>query len=343
MAIGSFRDRNKVTVGLVSAGTLAVLLVSVYLVGTRGLLQDRYTMSGVFTDTGGLRSGDEVRVAGVAVGEVTSVRPDFGQGRVLVTWKVDSEVDLGPATRAEVAVSNVLGGRHLRLSGPVTTPHLADLPEARRRVPVERTGVPTTVNEVLNTSTRAIQRLDTRAINAIVDEFGDLTTRDRGRLSRALANLTALAETVNESDPRIRRLLADGERVVRLARTKDEQLTLLIGNVQEMLDELRLRRNELSVFLGGTGATVDNLTRLIDEQERRLISIMADLRTTLGTLRPATGRFNDLLAWAGPTLAGLAASGGRGPWLDVVATGLGPLSPRDLAGLVRRAPQGGTR
>ncbi|MFD0683193.1 MlaD family protein [Actinomadura fibrosa] len=342
MALGSFRDRNRIAVGLVSAAVLAALVLGVYLVGTQGLLQDRYTITGVFADTGGLRSGDEVRMAGVRVGEVTSVSPDYRRGEVLITWKVDSSVALGPRTRAEIKVANVLGGRYLRLSGPVGTPHLADLPAARRRVPLERTESPTTVNDVLGASARTVAKLDTRSINAIVSEVNGIGAGDRGKLGHALTNLARLAGDVNAADPQIRRLLDNGDRVLTLAHAKDRQLSQLLSNVQTMLDELQRRRTELASFLGSGGRTVAALTRLIDQQQARLLSVIADLRSTLGTLRPATGDFNALLAWAGPTLSGLAGTGGNGPWLEVLATGLGPLSPRDLAELARMAPQAQT-
>ncbi|MFB4295136.1 MCE family protein [Actinomadura sp. NTSP31] len=340
MALKSFRDRNKIVVGLVSATALVLLLVTVFLVGTKGLLQDRYTVTGVFADTGGLGSGDDVRVAGVRVGEVSGVHPDFGRGRVLISWKIDSGVDLGPSTRAQIEVSNILGGRYLRLSGAVTTPHLADLPPAKRRIPLDRTQVPTTVNDVLNTSTRTVARLDTKSINKIVSEVRGVDARHRGRLARTLVNLSELAETVNDSSPQIKQMLANGDRILSLAHSKDEQLDRLLGNVQAMLDELQRRKRELAAFLGSGSRTVASITKLIDDHQAQLLSVMADLRGTLGTLRPRTGAFNNLLAWAGPTLSGLAGTGGYGPWLEVVATGLGPLSPQDLAQLARLAPQG---
>ncbi|MEV4676385.1 MlaD family protein [Actinomadura sp. NPDC049382] len=343
MALRSFRDRNRIAVGLVSAGTLAALVVAVYLVGTRGLFQDRYTVTGVFAATGGLRSGDEVRVAGVRVGEVGSVRPDHRRGYVVVSWKVDGDVDLGPNTRAEIKVANVLGGRYLRLSGPVADPHLADLPDDKRRIPLDRTQVPTTINDVLDASTRTVSKLDTKAINKIVAELNGIGDDDRGRLGRALTNLAGLAETVNESDPQIKRLLDGGDRILKLADAKDAELSRLLTNVQAMLDELRERRTELAAFLGSGNRAVESLTQLIDDRQAKLLTLVADLRGTLGTLRPATGDFNQLLAWAGPTLSELSGTGGQGPWLEVVATGLGPLSPKDLADLARIAPKGARR
>src|ERR1044072_6192937 len=100
MALKSFRDRNKIVVGLISLAAIGTILVATFLVGSLGLLEGGYYMSGTFVDSGGLRTGNDVRVAGVRVGKVTEVRPDYGQGNVVVTWKVDTDVRLGRATRA---------------------------------------------------------------------------------------------------------------------------------------------------------------------------------------------------------------------------------------------------
>ncbi|MFD0850820.1 MlaD family protein, partial [Actinomadura adrarensis] len=258
-------------------------------------------------------------MAGLHAGEVTAVEPRFRQGLVRVTWKVDSEVELGRSTRAEVRVENVLGGRYLRLSGPVSSPYLADVPEDRRNIPLERTSTPSTINDVLNEGTRTITRLDTRSIDRILGELGKLNEEDRGRLGRALRNLSELSETVNGSSEQLDKLLKNGDKVLNLARTKERQLDQLLTNIQLMLDELEKRRDELSAFVGGTGNTVASMSRLIDQQQKQLTTVISDLRSTLGTLRPTTGDFNELLAWAGPTLSGLAGTGGYGPWLEVVA------------------------
>ncbi|MFC7587330.1 MlaD family protein [Nonomuraea antimicrobica] len=120
MAGRSFRDRDKHAVGLVSLATLAAVLVGTFLVGSLGLLEGGYTVSGVFTDSGGLRTGNDVRVAGVRVGEVTEVRADYAQGQVVVTWRVDDGVRLGRGTRADITLSNLLGGRYVKLTGAVS-------------------------------------------------------------------------------------------------------------------------------------------------------------------------------------------------------------------------------
>ncbi|MCD0449362.1 MCE family protein [Actinocorallia sp. API 0066] len=338
----SFRDRDPIIVGLVSATGLALLVGGVYLVGSTGVLKDRYTMSGVFTGTGDLRSGDEVRVAGVRVGEVSSVAPDFRRGRVVITWKVDSDVDLGPATRAEIRTANVLGGRYLRLTGPVARPYLHTLPEDKRRIPEERTRTPATVNSVVSDSARTVEKLDAKALNRLVAQLTGVSEETRGKLRGSLRNLAALAETVSESSEDINKLLNGGDKLMAVMHTRDGQLTKLLANVRLMLAEVQARRDELATFLGDSSTVVQELTDLIDDHQRQLTGVIADLRGTLATLRPQLGDLGTVLAWAGPTLTGLAGAGGYGPWVEVAATGLGPLTPADLGALVDSAKDGGS-
>ncbi|MBO2447589.1 MCE family protein [Actinomadura barringtoniae] len=338
----SFRDRDPIAVGLVSSLVLVLLVVTVFFTGTMGLLQDRYSMSGVFTGTGGIRSGDEVRVAGVRVGEVTGVHPDFRNGQVIIDWKVDSKVHLGTATRAEIKTATILGGRYLKLSGPVSTPYVQSLPASRRRIPADRTGTPETVNDVLKRTTHAVDKLDTADLNKVIDQIGGINDQTRGRLGHSLKNLSALASEVDENDPKIRELLENGDHVLGIAADKDQQLSQLLQGAQAMLAELRRRRDELTTFLGSGSAALGSISQLIDKQQAKLVSVVADLRSTLSRLRPELGSLNSLLTWAGPTLSGMSSVGGYGPWVEAIATGLGPLSPGDLARLAAASPKGGS-
>ncbi|MER6576218.1 MlaD family protein [Nonomuraea sp. NPDC001023] len=335
MAVRSFRDRNKVVVGLVSVAVLGALLVATFLVGNLGLLEGGYYVSGVFVDSGGLRTGNDVRVAGVRVGKVTEVRADYARGNVVVTWKVDDGVRLGRSTRADIALSNLLGGRYVKLTGPVAAPYLDQLPEARRRIPVDRTGVPTLVNDAVNDATRLVRRLDTDAVDDLLTELGRIDTSRRGRVSRLLKNIGDLSDTVSRSEPQLQRLLDNGTKIMDVLERKDRQLGRLIDAVQIMLNELRARRKELRTLLGDGSGLVRSTTRLIDEHERALIRILDDTSAVTSRLSGSGERLNSLLAWAGPTFSGLATMGGQGPWLEAVATGLGPIDPEVLAAVAK--------
>ncbi|GAA3695891.1 MCE family protein [Nonomuraea antimicrobica] len=335
MAGRSFRDRDKHAVGLVSLATLAAVLVGTFLVGSLGLLEGGYTVSGVFTDSGGLRTGNDVRVAGVRVGEVTEVRADYAQGQVVVTWRVDDGVRLGRGTRADITLSNLLGGRYVKLTGAVSPPYLDQLPEARRRIPVQRTGVPTLINDAVKDATRLVERLDTDAVDDLLKELGKLDTFKRGRVTRLLDNIGDLSDTIRKSEPQLQRLLDNGTRIMDVLEKKDAQLGRLVDAVEAMLSELRRRRNELRTLLGDGSDLVRSTTRLITEHEGTLVKVLDDNAAITTRLSGSTERLNSLLAWAGPTFSGLATMGGQGPWLEAIATGLGPIDPEVLGAIAK--------
>ncbi|WP_084956402.1 MlaD family protein [Thermoactinospora rubra] len=335
MALKSFRDRNKVLVGLTSVAVLGTILVATFLVGTLGLLEGGYTMSGIFADSGGLKSGDDVRVAGVRVGEVTEVRPDYRQGHVVVTWRVDDEVRLGRQTRADVTLANLLGGRYVKLSGPVSRPYMDQLPESRRVVPMERTGVPTLINDALKDATRLVQRLDTEAVDDLLTELGKLDLSKRGRVTRLLKNVGELSDTISKSEPQLQKLIDNGNRIMDLLEKKDKEINRLVDAIQVMLEELRSRRRELRALLGSGSELVAGTTRLINRHEKSLIQVLDDNRAITTRLNASREEFNNVLAWVGPTFSGLATMGGQGPWIEAIATGLGPINPEVLAAIAQ--------
>ncbi|GII02556.1 MlaD family protein [Planobispora takensis] len=336
MAIKSFRDRNKLTVGVVSMAALATALIVTFLVGNLGLLEGGYTMSAILPDSAGLRAGNDVRVAGVPVGKVTEVRADYTKGHVVVTWKVDDGIRLGAQTHAEITLSNLLGGRYVKLTGPVTRPYMDELPEQDRVIPMERTGTPTLVTDALKDATRLLDRLDTEAVDTLLQELSELEPAPQGRVTRLLDNIGELSEVISESEPELQRLLDNGNKIVKVLDDKDAQLGRLIDSVEIMLDELRLRRDELRTLLGDGSDLVDSITTLITEHEKNLVAVMEDVTAISNRLDSTSGKaFNSVLTWVGPTFSGLATTGGQGPWVDAIAVGLGPINP-EVLGAIRR-------
>ena len=68
----------------------------------------------VFTNASMLEKGDDVRVAGVSVGEVKEVE-HHERNQALVTFRVKSDVPLTTTSRAEIRFLNLVGDRYLAL------------------------------------------------------------------------------------------------------------------------------------------------------------------------------------------------------------------------------------
>ncbi|MDF5755906.1 MlaD family protein [Spongiactinospora sp. TRM90649] len=334
MALKSFRDRNRVAVGVITLVVLAAVVAGTFLAGALGLFERGYAVTAVLADAGGLRGGEDVRVAGVRSGEVTGVRADYARGRVVISMRVDEQVRLGRGARAEVTLSNLLSGRYVRLSGPAAPPYLDELPEASRSIPIARTSTPVLVNDALDDTTRFVRGLDAGAVDRLLGELARVEPVARGRIESLLGNVGELSELIDESAPDLRALLAGGERIVDVLDAKDREIGRLAAAVRAVLGELRLRRDELRALLGDGSDLVDRTSELIRRHERGLAAVVDDVSAVAGRLESQREPLNSLLAWAGPTFSGLAATGGRGEWLDAIATGLGPLDP-ELLGLLR--------
>ena len=72
--------------------------------------------SAVFTDASRLQEGQSVRVAGMRVGTVNSVRLQRDK-TVVVTFDADPNVAMTTGTRAAVRYLNLVGDRYLELIG----------------------------------------------------------------------------------------------------------------------------------------------------------------------------------------------------------------------------------
>ena len=108
-----FRERNPVIVGAVSLAAIAGMMLVVFKAGDLPIIGGGDTYHAKFTEAGGLKPNDEVRIAGVRVGKVDEIALDDGQ--VKVSFKVDDTAEFGTGTRAAIKVKTVLGSMFLAL------------------------------------------------------------------------------------------------------------------------------------------------------------------------------------------------------------------------------------
>ena len=70
--------------------------------------------SAYFTEAGGIKPDSDVRVSGLSVGRVSSVKLDGT--KVLVSFTVDEDVALGNRTEASIKTETVLGTKMLEIT-----------------------------------------------------------------------------------------------------------------------------------------------------------------------------------------------------------------------------------
>ncbi len=323
MTIPSFRDLNKVVVGLVGLALTGAVIAAAFAVGTLGLFEHRFAMDGVFADSGGLKNGAPVRVAGIQVGEVTAVTPDFRAGQVVISWTVNSGVHVGPDTRAEVGTSTLLGGDFLRLTSTEGGPSLESMPRVQRRIPLERTKSPYTVINAFGDVTRQINTLDVHTINQVVDEVSVALQHNTLTAPQVVDNLARLGDAVAQRQDQLDQLIANSQQLTSTLASRDQQLGTLIDQASALLDVLNARHDQLAALLGSSSDVVTQLADLIETKRAQIDSLLHDVHTTLGAVQQELPAINQGLSDAGPTLLHLAAVVGPNAF-NIEVTGVGP-------------------
>ncbi|MDQ1439687.1 MAG: phospholipid/cholesterol/gamma-HCH transport system substrate-binding protein [Acidimicrobiaceae bacterium] len=319
----SFKDMNPYLIGLVSVFVIGTATAFAFLVGIRHLGEKAYPIRAVFSDASGIRVGDDVRVAGVKSGRVTKVVADREAGAVVVDMKVGNGVDLGPDTKAEIALETLLGTKFVRLSGPVVKPYLRTRPEAQRLIPRDRTKTPFDVFELTKIGTRTIQETETEKVNKFITELADITEGKQDTVRQLLDGITRLSTALNDRDAQLRELLDRADTLSGNLAAKDQTLVQLIDQSQVILDYVQRRRTAIAGTLESSAEAVTELGRLITVNQASLDSILTTLHPTLGVVEKHQADIAKSLGVLGQGSLGLARASTHGPWQDIYVREVG--------------------
>ncbi len=337
----SFRDRNPYAVGIVSVLLIGAITGAAFLVGLLHLLEDTYEMEGTFTDAAGLRSGDDVKLAGVKVGRVTGIHAEREEGLVLVEWVVNTGVDINEGAGADIALETLLGSKFIRITNADKGESLmSDLPRSERVIPyqdcgadglcVARTTTPVDVFDLTRDATERIEATDNDKLNTLINQLAAITDGKRGTVTDLIRGIDQVSSAVNERETQLNALLDNADELAANLARKDQQLVALIDSSRTVLDFLVQRREELALALGAGSDAVRSLSILIDTNRTNLDAILDDLHPTLAVVSANLPDLNRALAIAGPAFLGQSTAGSHGPWLDIYVAALGP----DIIGLL---------
>lgn len=322
--VSSFRDVNPYLVGIVSTLIIGALVGFAFMVGILRLFEDTYSVDAVFSDAGGMRAGDEVRVAGVKAGRVDSLEVDRDNGRVVVTLVVNKGVQLGPETTAEIALATLLGSRYVRLDGDVQEPFLSDMPRDERVIPLERTKTPFDIFELTRIGTRSVQQTDTENLNRFINDLADITEGKRETITDLVQGVDTVATALNEREAQLKQLLDRADQLTATLAEKDETLVALIDQSRAILQLMSDRRDDIARSIQSGDAALGEVARLLDVNRANLHAIVASLEPTIEVVDRRQADLDRVLAIAGPAFLGQAKAGSHGPWADIYIRAMGP-------------------
>ncbi|MGA4864394.1 MCE family protein [Streptomyces lavendulocolor] len=309
------RERDPVAVGVVGLLLLVLIALVAYRVDALAGGTTGYTAE--FTEAAGLDEGDEVRIAGVKVGEVTAIGLDGA--RVTVRFEVDDTTWIGDSSTAAIAIKTLLGEKYLAvdpLGGRAQNP--------AERIPASRTTSPYDVTQALTGLGDTLDAIDTKTLaesfRAISATFADSPPDVRS----AATGLSALSRSVSSRDARLAELLKGSRQLTRTLEGRKSSFATLLEDGGLLLGELQARRDAIHQLLTGARNLGTQLTGLVQDNNRQLGPTLTALGRVTGVLVKNRDSLDRTLALAGPYYRLVGNTLGNGRWFDTYVCGLVP-------------------
>ena len=313
-----FRERNPVVIGAVSIAVIGTMMLAAFRAEDLPLIGGGDTYYASFSEAGGLKPNDEVRIAGVRVGQVRDISLDGNS--VLVEFQVDRGAEFGSLSTADIRVKTLLGEMYLNLDpgGPGQM-------EAESRIPKQRTTAPYDVVEAFSGLAETSSRIDTDRMSQALDTMAGLMKNTPDEVRDSLRGLSRLSRTVASRDAKINLLLQNAEKVSRVLANRDQELTKLFADGQVLFRAVYARRQAIHRLLVSTQTLSQELSTLVAESRADLKPALQQLDRVLELLLKNQENLDNSLRLAAPFYRVFANTLGTGPWFDTFVQNMPPV------------------
>lgn len=304
-----FRERNPVLVGAASIAVLAMLLLAAFKADSLPLIGGGDTYYATFQDSSGLQTGNEVRIAGVRVGKVTSI--DLKDGFVRVGFKIKTNSRFGTQTGADIKVKTLLGAMYLALV-PAGPGQLAK----GSTIPVGRTESAYNVVQAFTGLANRAGAINLPQLRKSLNTLADATATTPTSFRDALQGVSRLSENVAKRDQQINTLLRNLKKVSAIAANRDADVISLMKDSNVLLQALVARRDAIHRLLVSTGALSQQLTALVSQSRADLKPALSNLSGVVDVLLKNQSDLDQSLRLLEPFYRVFTSTLGNGPWFD---------------------------
>jgi phospholipid/cholesterol/gamma-HCH transport system substrate-binding protein len=277
--------------------TVVMLLVAAGLVVVFG--QFRFASSNTyhanFTDASRLKAGEDVRIAGVQVGSVKSVKLK-NDNTVDVKFTLNDRYQLYSSSRAVIRYQNLVGDRYMEItSGPG---ELRKLP-AGGTVVLANTQPALDLDALLGGLRPVVKGLDGKKVNEITAAMIEALQGQGGALSDLLSNTGSFSQTLADRDQLIGDTITNLNTVLATVDSKGSQFNTSIDQLQQLITGLAEGRDPIAGAIGPLASAENDLTEMLQKSRRPVQGVIENAR-------PFAQRMYERRAEVNPVIENLA-------------------------------------
>lgn len=249
------------------------------------------------TETGQLRTGDDVRVAGVPVGSVSAVR--LRQHDVRVTVRVDSDAFIGAQSTAAVKMLTAVGGFYLDINSMGTDSLGAG------SIPAQRVQLPYSLTETFQAAGPKLGAIDAAPLRRSLAEIQQAAGGNPGQLRHALTTLSGLVGNLERQRDQMGRFTSVIAEYSQRLNANGDRLTQVMRDASLFLSTASLNVKGYRAFMKALELTLRRITPLavlyqrdIDRFEKQVRVISGQMDQLLDKFAPMIDNAMELVARA---------------------------------------------
>ncbi len=302
----AFRDRDPVRMGMLG---MVIVVLAVFLAFNLTVFGGGTEYTAAFTEAGGLKPHEDVRIAGVKVGTVKSV--GLEGDHVKVGFDLSGGVHVGTLSKIHIKISNILGAHYLDVQ-----PGGAGRQSPRVEIPTSRTTPSYEVVPALQDLSGQLQKIDAAQLGKAFDSLSAMLRYSPDNVRQALSGLRKISRTVASRDDSLNDLLSHTRNVTRLLGDRSGDLATLVSDGSLLLHEVDTRRAAIRSLLTGTISLSQQVSGTVQENKASLHPALVRLHKVVDILERDQGSLDKAVRTLGPFVTTSADATSSGRWFD---------------------------
>lgn len=273
------------------------------------------TYYGLFTDSGGLNTGDKVRIAGTDVGTVESLDIDGDHVRMGFTLGGNQ---IGTDSRLAIRTDTILGKKVLEIE-----PRGSQTLRASGELPIGQSTTPYQIYDAFFDVTKAAGGWDIQTVKQSLNVLSETIDQTYPHLSAALDGVARFSDVIGKRDEQFKQLLANANKVAGVLGDRSEQINQLLLNSRTLLAAINERSQAVNYLLENVSQVSRQFEGFINDNPN-LNRVLEQLQTVSGILERHKFDLAESLSTLSKFTASLAEAIGSGPYFKVIIINLLP-------------------
>lgn len=241
----------------------------------------------IFSTASMLQKGDDVRVAGVSVGEVKDVE-HYDRNNAIVTFRVKADVPMTTASRAEIRFLNLVGDRYLALEEGASAE--AEPLDDGDTLPIEQTSPALDLTTLFNGFKPLFQALQPDQVNDLSLNLIQVLQGEGGTVRGLLENTASLTNALADRDQLIGEVIDNLSSTLSTVDSRRRQLSELVVELKSWMGDLARDRGTIGSSLSNISDLTVVLADLLRESRPVLKADIAELRQLAALLNKKANR-----------------------------------------------------